>query len=139
MGLRRATRLRKLAKAIGKRASTIYAVGVAPAVVYGAASQGLTDIETRKLRRLAAAAMPPRTRIRSLTSALLIANVPTAMAELAPALQLSRMIWKAKVQPEHARLRNSTLVDIRKWHENSAPMFAPLVRIVKEAADRAGP
>ncbi len=135
----RTARLRTLAKALGSRAKTIFAVGVAPAVVYGAATQGLTDIETRKIRRLAAAAMPPRTRIRSLTSALLVSHTPTAMAELAPALQLSRMIWKAKVQPEHARLRNSTLVDIRTWHEKSAPMFAPMVDVVREVADKAGP
>ncbi len=139
MGWKRRGRLKKLANILGKGAKTIFAVGIAPAVVYGAAAQGLTDLEARRLRRLAAAATPPRTRLRSLTSALLIADVPTAMAEVAPVLQLSRMVWKAMVQPEHARLRGSTLADIRKWHESAAPAFAPLAQKVKEVADRAGP
>ncbi len=138
-GMMRAGRLRVLAKVLGRRARTIFTVGVSPAVVYGAATHGLSDIEVRKLRRLATAATPPHTRLRSLTAALLLNKTPTAAAEVAPALQFSRMVWKAIIDPEQARMRRSGLVELRNWHESASRNFAPLAAVVKRTADRQGP
>ncbi len=138
-GNKRTKRLRSIAKILKRRTRTIFMVGIAAATHYGAAVQGLSDIEVRKLRRMAMSALPPRTRFRSLTCSLLINQVPTALAELAPALQHARMVWKAKTQPDQSRMRNSSLTDLRAWYEAAAPGFAPLAEVASECARRAGP
>ncbi len=133
----RMKRLHKVARVLGKRVKTLYAVGIAPAMYYGATVQGLSDTEVKKARRLATAALPPRTRLRSLAATLLVNQTPTCMLEVGPALQHARMIWKAKTQPEQARIRGTALTSLRDWYDRAAPTFAPLVDAALASARRA--
>ncbi len=133
----RAMRLHKLARVLGRRTKTIYAVGIAPAAYYGTAVQGLGDLDAKRARRMAVAALPPRTRLRSLATTLLLNQTPTWKEELGPSLQHSRMVWKAVTQPEQARMRRAGLTNLRDWYDRAAPGFAPLVKIGLEAAGRA--
>ncbi len=120
-GQARSPRLRLLSKVIGNRARTIFVTGVCPAMQYGAATRGMSDMDVRKLRRVAASSFPPHARNRSLALALLLNGNPTARAEVAPASQMARMVWKAKTQPADACRRGSGLTDIRSWVECVKP------------------
>ncbi len=88
-------RLRALATVVGTRAGNMFTVGVGASAVYHASAQGLTDNEVTKLRRLAAVVFPPRSRFRSLTLTHIFHEMPTATAEVAATLQLSRAVWAA--------------------------------------------
>ncbi len=94
-GLKRRRRLRKIASVVGAKALRIYVAGVGPSCVFHAAVHGLTDSEALTMRRIAAAACPPRSRLRSLTLASLWFGVPTATAEVAATLQYGRAVWQA--------------------------------------------
>ncbi len=124
----RRRRLKQLQKVIGKRAKKIYIAGVQPAAAYGGQVWGLDDGEVVKLRRLAAAALKPSGRCRSLQATLLWHDLPTVDAEHAPILQLSRMVWRAVAEREDAISRGSSVSDLRQWWESAAAQFGPLVQ-----------
>ncbi len=96
-GWKRRKRLRQLADVLGSKARRIYTAGVGPSATYHAAVQGLSDREVLTVRRLAASALPPRSRFRSLTATHIVHNMPTAVTEVAAALQYSRMVWAATI------------------------------------------
>ncbi len=56
---RRRHRLRALAAVVGPKAGRVFTVGIGASATYHAAVQGLSDVEVGRLRRLAAAALPP--------------------------------------------------------------------------------
>ncbi len=116
---KRRGRLQQLVKVLGSGASRIYTAGVGPSATYHAAVQGLTDKEMLLLRRLAATTFPPRSRFRSLTAAHVINGMPTAAAEVAAAVQYSRMVWAATVcGAERPRYEGFGLPGLRSaWEE----------------------
>ncbi len=118
LGCKRAPRLKALHGIIKRRALTIFTVGVAPKMAYGAEVRGLTDDDIIRIRRTAAAAMSPHARNASLSMKTLLHDIPSARVELAPALQYARMCWWAKTRPTDARRRGAALTDIRGWYEN---------------------
>ncbi len=103
--VRKRHRLRAIASAVGVKAGKVFVAGVGASAAYHAAVQGLTDAEMIKLRRLAAAAFPPRSRFRSLTLTHLYFDMPTAPAEVAATLQYARAVWTATLlgpaKPRH--------------------------------------
>ncbi len=126
-GQARSMKLRLLSKIIGNKARMIFTAGVCLAMQYGAATRGISDMDARKLRRVAASSFPPHARNRSLVLALLLNENPTARAEVAPASQLARMVWKAKTQPADASRRGASLTNIRSWIESVRPGLDPLI------------
>ncbi len=136
-GAVRTGRLHRLTKVLGRRVKTIYAVGIAPATYYGTSVQGMSDVDVKRARRMAVAALPPRTRLRSLATTLLLHQTPTSAVETGPALQHARMVWKAKTQPDQARLRRAGLTHLRDMFERAAPAFEPLVNVALASAKRA--
>ncbi len=104
--VRKRHRLRAIASAVGVKAGKVFVAGVGASAAYHAAVQGLTDTEMIRLRRLAAAAYPPRSRFRSLTLTHLYFDMPTASAEVAATLQYARAVWNATLlgptRPRHA-------------------------------------
>ncbi len=93
MGRRK--RLQHLCKVLGTKTGRIFRTGLLPAATYDAAMWGTTDAEILKLRRLAAVAMSPRAKGRSLTLTHLWHKLPTAEAELSPVIMYSKMRRKA--------------------------------------------
>ncbi len=91
----RKRRLRQVQKAIGARARKIFVAGVQPSATYGAQIWGMDDGEIERLRRIAAAALRPQGRGRSLHVTMMWHDLPTAAAELAPLHQLARTTWSA--------------------------------------------
>ncbi len=126
--LARRKRLGQVSSAIGSRARKIFVAGVQPAAAFGGEIWGLDEGETAKLRRLAAVALRPHGRGRSLQITLLWHDLPTAAAELAPIHQLSRMAWSAMVQRDDAAARGSSIADLRRWWQSAKVQFDPLVR-----------
>ncbi len=128
----RKRRLKHLQRAIGKRARKIFIAGVQPAAAYGGQVWGFDDGEVMKLRRLAAAALKPSGKCRSLQASLLWHDLPTADAEHAPILQLSRMVWRAVAEREDAISRGSSVSDLRQWWESAAAQFGPVVQELEQ-------
>ncbi len=116
---RRKKRLRLLANVIGRDARKIFVSGVGPSSWYHAAVQGLTDTEVKQVRRVAAAAMPPRSRIRSLTTVNLWHHMPTAPAEVAAAAMFAKAVWSATLLgPNPPRYPGFDLPGLRAaWQE----------------------
>ncbi len=104
----------------------IFVAGIQPAAAFGAEVWGMDDGEVRKLRRLAAAALRPTGRTRSLRTTLIWHGLFTAAAEHAPLIQLSRMVWEAVVRRERAENRGSSISHLRQWWESAAAKFTPL-------------
>ncbi len=125
--LARRKRLQQVQRAVGSKAKKVFVAGIRPAATHGAQIWGLDDAEIGKLRRLAAVALRPQARGRSLGITLLWHDLPTAAAEVAPLLQLARMIWGAVVKRQDAMARGSSLADLRRWWEDASVQFAPLV------------
>ena len=142
--------MRTLGKAIGGKASRIYATGMGPAATYGAEVNGISDAELLRLRRLAGAAMRPKVQGRSLSMLLLLNRDPTWRANCAPFLQYSKEAWRAWTQTGHEgclslqRLRYlwergvtgkngfSTLISPtgkRRWGRVRGPMGAMLLTL----------
>ncbi len=137
--LARRKRLQQVQKVVGSRARKVFVAGVRPAATHGAQIWGLDDAEIGKLRRLAAAALRPQARGRSLGLTLLWHDLPTAAAEAAPLLQLSRMIWHAVVRRQDAISRGSSLADLRRWWAEASNYFAPLAeQMLSKAAELNG-
>ncbi len=111
MGLRRAHRLRILNGVIGNKARRIFTAGVAPAVNYGASTRGLSNNEVRKLRQIAASALSPHARNRSLVTTLLLHGDPTAAAEMAPRGSRTR----TRVRPEGWSRGHAIQILAEKW------------------------
>ncbi len=94
---KRRHRLRQVGQVVGRKAVRIFVAGIGPSGTYHAAVAGLSDSEALKIRRVAAAAMPPRSRFRSLTMTHIINDMPTLRAETAASLQYARAVWAAVV------------------------------------------
>ncbi len=90
--LGRVARLRTVA---GGRTKSIFVSGPLSAATYGAAVNGVTDVEALRLRRAASYAFTPRAKGRSLGRLLLIEGVPTWKAEVAVVLQYAQEVWRA--------------------------------------------
>ncbi len=131
--LARRLRLKHLHRAVGRKAARVFRAGLLPAASYDAAIWGMSQAEAVRLRRLAATTMSPRAPGRSLSMVTLWYGVPTADAEMAPVAHYSKMIWRAVVQRDEARMRGSSLADIRAWWEAARPHFEPLVKRACEA------
>ncbi len=116
----------------------VYTAGVAPSGDYEAAVNGLTDGEVLLLRRTAAAAVAPRGRGRSLTMALLLAELPTWCSELAPALQFGRAVWRASTGA--TRGNDLDLAELaRAWADlNDGGYFGKLLKAKPHASYGAG-
>ncbi len=108
-------RIRALA---GKRAPLIFVAGPLPAATYGAAVNGVSDVEALALRRSAALAFTPRARGRSLSRLLHIVGVPTWRAEVEVILEYARQVWQASllgaVEPTDGTMTLAQLS--RLWH-----------------------
>ncbi len=116
IGVGRGRKLWSLSKTIGRKALRIFTTGVAPAMCHGAQVWGLSDVEARRARQVAAETMRPRSRCRSLTAVQLINDMPTAMWETAVAVEYSRVVWRACTRREYAADRGASLSDIRvQW------------------------
>ncbi len=126
--LARRRRLAALKGAIGSRkANKVFRAGLQPAAAYCSPIWGVDDDEVLQLRRLAAAAMTPKARGRSLEMTHLWYGTPTAAAEAAPVAQYARMVWIAVTKRDQARLRGAALTDIRRMWEAAHRQFGPLV------------
>ncbi len=136
--LSRKQRLARLKTAIGDRATRVFRAGLRPAAAYDAPIWGLADSEVLSLRRLAAAAMSPKARGRSLTAVHLWYRLPTAASEHAPALQYARMIWKTAVERDDAARRGTSAADLRRMFEAARVEFQPLVDMVVAARNPDG-
>ena len=124
----RTKRMRVIRRAAAKQACNIFVAGPRAAAAYGTEVWGLSDDQVQKLRRAAGSAVKPGGRIRSLRMALLVAGMPTATTEVAPILQLSRMVWKGVVSREEAHNRGSSLADILRWWEDAKPYIEDVLK-----------
>ncbi len=129
--LARKKRLKQVQRAVGSRAKKVFVAGIRPAATYGAQIWGLDDGEAARLRKLAAAALRPQARGRSLRLTMIWHGLPTAGAENAPLLQYARMIWSAAVRRRDADDRESSIADIRRMWEEANKYVAPLVESLR--------
>ncbi len=129
--LARKKRLKQVQRVVGSKARKVFVAGVRPAATYGAQIWGLDDGEVAKLRRLAAAALRPQARGRSLQLTMLWHGVPTAAAENAHLIQYARMIWNATIHRQDAIDRGSSIADIRKMWDEASCYFLPLVEALR--------
>ncbi len=138
--LARRRRLQQVQRAVGQRAKKVFVTGLLPQATYGAAIWGMDEGEAIKLRRLAAASLRPHGRCRSLHTTLLWHGAPTAAAEIAPVLQMARMVWQAITRRSDAEARGASIADLRQWWEEAMEHAEPLVKrmeaIMKDADDR---
>ncbi len=111
---------------MGPRANRIFTAGVMPAAAHDAPIWGVSDAEVLKLRRLAAVAISPRAPGRSLTLTHLWHGLPTADVENAPAVQYTKMVWKAVTRREEAQMRGTSIADLRRAWESAQSGFGPL-------------
>ncbi len=136
----RRRRLQQVQRAVGQRAKKIFVTGLQPQAAYGSAIWGMDEGEALKLRRLAAASLRPHGRCRSLHTTLLWHGAPTAAAEVAPLLQMARMVWQAVTRRSDAEARGATIADLRQWWEEAMAHADPLVKrmeaAMKDADDR---
>ncbi len=123
-------------RVVGSKAKKIFVAGIRPAATYGTQIWGLDDGEIAKLRRLAAAALRPQARGRSLQLTMLWHGVPTAAAENAPLIHFARMVWAATVRRQDAGDRGSSVADIRRMWEEASSKFLPLVDELKKKMDQ---
>ncbi len=113
-GLLRGRRLAVVARTLGRKALRVFTSGIGPGMNYGAEIWGVTDAETTRLRRVAAAAIRPNSKCRSLTIAHLVSGMPTAREETKAALQYSKAVWRAITRREYAAARGAGLSDLRR-------------------------
>ncbi len=131
--LARRGRIQRLRRDVGHRAIRVFRSGVLPAAAYDSPIWGLSDAECLRLRRLAAAAMSPRAKGRSLTRLHLWHGLPTADTENAPIIQYGKMVWRAITRREDAMARGASLADLRRMWEAASTSFAPLAQRMLEA------
>ncbi len=139
LGMDRGKKLGALAKVVGRKAVKIFTTGIAPSASYGSEVWGVSDAECLQLRRVAAQAMRPRSRIRSLSMVHLLQGMPTAASEIAVAVQYSRAVWGAVTRRDHALERGMGVSDIRQQWESAEEGIRPeLVKYRASAAQRGG-
>ncbi len=124
--LARRSRLGHLRRTLGTKVGRVFRTGILPAAAYDAPVWGVSDTEVTRLRRLAAVAMSPRARGRSLTMTHIWHGLPTAEVEVSPVLQYSKMVWLAVTRRDDATARQCSLADIRRMWEAASANFAPL-------------
>ncbi len=124
--LARRRRLGQVQRAVGGKARRVFRAGLLPAATYDAPIWGMAQAEVLRLRRLAATTMSPRAPGRSLSMVTLWHGHPTADAEAAPVVHYAKMVWKAVVRRDDARLRGSSLADLRAWWEAAQIYAGPL-------------
>ena len=110
----------RMQRVIGWRANKVVNTGLLPAALYGVGVHGLDHVETMKVRRIAATAMRPGGKMRSLIAVHLIHNAPTLKWELAPAISYARAVWRGCVNREQASRKGMGLTDLRKMWEATA-------------------
>ncbi len=93
----KAKRVAKLRAVAGARTPSIFTSGPLPEAVYGAAVNGLTDMEVVALRRAAAHAYTPRAKGRSLRRLMALVGLPTWKAEVEVILQFAKEVWHASL------------------------------------------
>ncbi len=125
-------RLKAIRAVVGRKAGHVFRAGLLPAAAYDAPIWGVSDKEALALRRLAAVAMSPRARGRSLALVHLWHGLPTADAEHAPAVQYSKMVWRAVTRREEAAMRGSSLSDLSAMWHAARVNFEPLVEQIFE-------
>ncbi len=123
----RRNRLRRLRATVGRKANKVFRVGMLPSAAYDSPIWGIDDLEALRLRRLAAAAMMPKARGRSLDMVHIWHGLPTADAEVAAVVQYARMVWAAIVDRRRAEERGASIKDIRRTWEAAAVQFEPVV------------
>ncbi len=131
--LARKARLRRIRAIVGRKAGRIFRSGVLPAAAYDAAIWGLTDAECIRIRRIAAVAMSPRAKGRSLSMVHVWHGLPTADAEHAPVITYAKMIWRAMTRREEASMRASSLADLNAMWNAASINFIPIVNRVAAA------
>ncbi len=131
---RRRKRLETIARVVGRRGMRIFTSGIGPAGTFGGAISGFDDSDLLAMRRLAAAGMTPRGRGRSLAMTHILNGVPTAQFEVAPVLQLSRMIWKGQFEREDAARRGTGLGDLATMWAKTSVHFIHSANRVREGA-----
>ncbi len=136
--LRRRARLSQLATAVGGRAVKVFRSGLLPSAAYDAPVWGVDGDEALSLRRLAATAMAPRARGRSLTATHMWYGHPTAEAEVAPIVQYGKMVWKAVTASEEARRRGTSLVDLRQMWVGADAYIGPVVNALRKTREEEG-
>ncbi len=119
VGTARGKRLWKVSQTIGRKALRIFTTGIAPAMCHGSQVWGLADREVHRLRQVAAQALRPKSRCRSLTAAHLVGGMPTATWETAVAVEYARAVWRASTRREYAAERGASLSDIRAQWETA--------------------
>ncbi len=129
----RRKRLDNLRRAVGSRASKVFRTGILPAAAYDSPIWGVSDAEVARMRRLAAVALSPRGRGRSLAMLHLWHGLPTAAVEVAPVIHFSKMVWRATTRRTDAAARGASLADIRRMWDASRPRFEPLAQSILEA------
>ncbi len=137
-GAARGVRLWAVARSVGRKAIKIFTSGVAPGMLYGTEIWGLDDSETMKLRKIAAVALRPHSKCRSLTLVHLINGMPTAKDESRAAVQYAKAIWRAATNREYAAARGVGLTDLRKQWEEAHAGIAPHVDDYIASAARNG-
>ncbi len=134
--LARKGRLKSIRAVVGRKAGRIFRAGLLPAAAYDAPIWGVADKEALALRRLAAVAMSPRARGRSLALVHLWHGLPTADTEHAPVLLYSKMAWRAVTRREEATMRGTSLSDLNSMWHAARTNFEPLVnRVLEERLD----
>ncbi len=113
----RGHKLAGIAKTLGSRAIKVYTTGIAPEANFGAEVWGISDSEALKLRRVAAMALKPRSRCRSLTTVHLVNRFPTARDEVRTVIHDAKQIWRAATDREAAAARGMSLPEIRRLWE----------------------
>ena len=129
MAKRRKGRLYVLKKVLGpKRATLVATSGVLSAATYGAAVNGVSDAELRSLRRIAASAMTPSARGRSLSALLLLHGDPCWSAAVAPLAQCIRSAWKANEDEELVGRGINCEFMAAAWNRNAAERMGRLLK-----------
>ncbi len=102
----------------GRRTPLIFMAGPLPEGIFGAAVNGLSDKEALAVRRCAAQAFAPRAKGRSLSTLLLLHDMPTWRSEVEVALEYSRQLWQASLLGGQPSVDGTlTLPEIaRIWH-----------------------
>ncbi len=138
-GLLRGKRLAAVARTVGRKALRIFTSGIGPGMNYGAEIWGVTDAEATRLRKVAAAAIRPNSKCRSLTIAHLVSGMPTAREEAKAALQYSKAIWRAATRREYAAARGVGLSDLRQqWEAAHADIARHVDDYIASSANNGG-
>eukprot|EP00959_Pyramimonas_sp_CCMP1952_P247192 5166868-Pyramimonas_sp.AAC.1 len=90
---RKACRLRKLQKPLGRKTTIFFAAGPVAGGIFGTEVYGVSDRELLALRRMGMSTIKPRAQGRSLSVISLLEGDPPWRAAVAPIIRWSREIW----------------------------------------------